>query len=113
ESPFMPWARHRQRGRDAEPPRASGGSGPATASARSGDGLVVADGEAGDEGLEGALDLDALAGGPLLEAGVLDLLGLGDDVVDEVGMAVGEVGADRVEARVGERGDELGRVAER
>src|SRR3954471_16582364 len=71
---------------------------------------VVAHREAGDERLEGTLYGQLLARRPALEAGLLDLLALGDDVVDEVGVAVAEERADGVQTRVGERLEERGGV---
>ncbi len=62
-----------------------------------GDRAVVADGQAGDQGLERLVDPHALARRVALQAGALDLLGLGDHVVDEVGVAIEEVRPDRVE----------------
>src|SRR5439155_10080613 len=56
--------------------------------------------------LEGPLDRHVLARRPALQAGALDLLALGDDVVDQVGVAVAEERADGVQARVGERLEE-------
>src|SRR3954451_21228818 len=67
---------------------------------------VVPAREARDEGLEGALERQVLARRPALEAHLLDLLAVGDHVVDEVRVAVAEERADGVQARVGQRLEE-------
>src|SRR4051812_46090688 len=69
----------------------------------SGDRLEIPDREPGHEGLEGDLDRHALALGPGREPDLLDLDALGEDVIDEIGVAVGEVRADRVQRGVGQR----------
>src|SRR3954447_11574577 len=69
----------------------------------SGHGLEVAHRQARDEGLEGRLHPGSLALGPAREPDLLDVLALAQHVFDELGVAVAEVRADRVQARVGQR----------
>src|SRR3954465_8847105 len=57
---------------------------------RARDGLVVPDGEAGDEGLERCVERRLLCCRPGGQPLVLDRLRLGDDVVAQLRMAIGE-----------------------
>src|SRR3954471_10812373 len=75
---------------------------------RARDGLVVAHRQTGDQRLERGVERRVLALRPAGEPLVLDRLRLGDDVVEQVRVAVGEERADRVEPGVGERAEEVG-----
>src|ERR1700720_2792174 len=66
-------------------------------SARARHGLEVPHREPRDQGLEGRLELGALGLRPARQPGALDRLALGDDVVDQLRMAVAEVRADGVQ----------------
>src|SRR3954453_21319451 len=61
---------------------------------------VIPQGQTGDERLERALERDALCGRPGLEAVVLDVHGLVDDGVDELGMVVLERRPEGVQVRL-------------
>src|SRR3954451_20803864 len=72
-----------------------------------GDSLVVADREAGQEGLEALLDGHAVLLGVTAQAVALDRLALLDHLVDKLRMLVAEERPHRVEVRVHQRGHEL------
>src|SRR5438874_13103080 len=76
-----------------------------------GDGLVVAHGEPGQEGLEALLHADLVVARVAAEPAFLDLHALADHRVDQVRVTVAEVGAHRVEARVHQGLEELPGVA--
>src|SRR3954447_7120594 len=78
---------------------------------RPGHGREVAQRQTRHQRLEGLVDRDVLLAGPALEAGALDRLALADDLVDEIGVVVAEEGADRVQARLGQRLEEGAIVA--
>jgi hypothetical protein len=66
------------------------------------DGFEVANGETGDQGLKGLFQANVLVGRVAGEAAPLDQLALPDHILDEVGVLVAEVGADRIQMRVHE-----------
>src|SRR2546423_9445027 len=69
-------------------------------------GVVIADRQAREEGLEALLDGQAVLVGEGTEAGVLDRLALGDHLLHEIRMLVGEEGPHRVEAGLHQRLEE-------
>src|SRR5215208_425783 len=79
---------------------------PVGAAPLSGDGLEVPHRESGQQRLEALLHRHALVAGVGDDPAALDVLALGYDVVDHVGMTVAEVRAHRVQVGVHERRQE-------